>query len=105
MGKFLELISDNTNATLKKRADSLNTAAEIAQKNIINSLKQQRSELELKIADLTDFAPESSESLRPGNKNWNAKNWAEELQKTKEQIWQLDVSLKIANETYKEFFE
>ena len=104
MSKFLELISDNSNATLKRRANSIAQNAEIAQQNIVNSLKQQKSALELKIADLTDFAPDSKDSLRPRNKDWNAEKWAKELQEAHEQLWQVNISLGIAEKTYKEYF-
>lgn len=104
MSKFLELISDNSNATLKRRASSIAQNAEIAQQNIVNSLKQQKSTLELKISDLTDFAPDTTDSLRPGNKDWDAENWAKELQQANEQLWQVNISLEIAEKTYKEYF-
>lgn len=104
MSKFLELISDNSNATLKRRANSIAQNAQIAQQNIVNSLKQQKSALELKIADLTDFAPDTTDSLRPGNKDWDAENWAQELQKANEQLWQVNISLEIAEKTYNEYF-
>lgn len=104
MSKFLDLISDNSNATLKRRANSIAQNAEIAQQNIVNSLKQQRSALELRIADLTDFAPDSTDSLRPGNKDWNAEEWAKSLQEAYEELYSVNISLKIAENTYNEYF-
>lgn len=105
MNKFTRLISDNNSSTLARRAGSIATAAQIAQQNIVNQLKQRKCELELKIANLTDLAPESTDSLRPGDKDWDAKKWAIELQETKQELYDLDVQLTIAEETYKEYFE
>lgn len=105
MNKFTRLISDNNSSTLTRRAGSIATAAQIAQQNIVNQLKQRKCELELKIANLTDLAPESTDSLRPGDKDWNAKKWAIELQETKQELYDLNVQLTIAEETYKEYFE
>ena len=105
MNKFTRLISDNNSSTLTRRAGSIATAAQIAQQNIVNQLKQRKCELELKIANLTDLAPESTDSLRPGDKDWDAKKWAIELQETKQELYDLNVQLDIAEETYKEYFE
>ncbi len=105
MNKFTRLISDNNSSTLTRRAGSIATAAQIAQQNIVNQLKQRKCELELKVANLTDLAPESTDSLRPGDKDWDAKKWAIELQETKQELYDLNVQLTIAEETYKEYFE
>ena len=59
----------------------------------------------MKIANLTDFAPETTDSLRPGDKNWDAAEWARELQETKEQLYDVNIQLKLANETYEEYFK
>lgn len=103
--KFIKLISDNGSGTLIRRAETISTAAEVAQQNIVNQLKQQKSQLEMKVINLTDFAPETTDSLRPGDKDWDAANWAKELQETKEQLYDINIQLKIAEETYNEFFK
>lgn len=105
MNKFTRLISDNNSSTLTRRAGSIAMAAQIAQQNIVNQLKQRKCELELKIANLTDLAPESTDSLRPGDKDWDAKKWAIELQETKQELYDLNIQITIAEETYKEYFE
>lgn len=104
MNKFTELISNNTSSTLTRRASSIATAAEIAQQNIVNQLKQKKSEVELQIINLTDLAPESSDSLRPGDKDWDAKEWALQLQEAKQTLYNINIQLKLAEETYNEYF-
>lgn len=104
MKKFQKLMSDNTSTTLQRRASSVTTQAEIAQQTIVNTLKTKVAELELKIENLTDFAPSTTDSLRPGNENWSASSWAEELQRTKWDLFLCKEQLKIAEETFKEYF-
>lgn len=103
--KFIDLISNNGSATLVRRAETISTAAEVAQQNIVNQLKQEKSRLEMLIINLTDFAPETTDSLRPGDKNWDAAEWATELQEAKEQLYDVNIQLKLAIETYEEYFK
>lgn len=104
MNKFQKLIASDGNEALQRRAQSLATSAEIAQQNLVNNLKQQKVNLELKIAALTDLAPESRDSLRPGDKDWDASKWAKELQDTKQALHMLNIQLQLAQETYDEYF-
>ena len=104
MNKFTEQISDTSNATLKRRAAAIAQGAELAQQDIINNLKKEHTELTLKMANLTDLAPDSNDSLRPGSKDWDANKWAADLQETKQKLYFLEIQLKLANETYEEFF-
>jgi hypothetical protein len=104
MNKFTKLISNNGEETLVRRSNSLAQNAEIAQQNLLNSLKQKKAELELKIMDLTDLAPEDKDSLRPGGNNWNPNTWAHELQQSKQDLYFLEIQIKLAEDTFKEFF-
>lgn len=104
MGKFLKMMSQNDSNALRQRASQLNTQAEIAQKEVINSLKNEKAMLEIEIQNMTDFAPETTQSLRPGVKGWNPTKWAKDLQAAKTKLYEVEVELKIANSTYKEFF-
>lgn len=101
--KFASLIS-NGDAALSRRAGVLETQAKIAQQSVIDTLKRAKSNLEIKIINMTDFAPESTDSLRPGSVNFNSDEWAKELQKAKIDLWRLDIAIATAQETYDEFF-
>ena len=103
--RFVELISANGSDVLKRRAGSLATSAEIAQQTIVNDLKNKVASLELKLSDLTDLAPESNDSLRPGSKGWDPITWATEVQNVKQQLYQVKIQLTLAEETYNEFFK
>ena len=104
MKKFQELISDNTSASLKRRAAQIATSAEIAQQNLVNSLKQDKTNIELRIAALTDLAPDTSDSLRPGTENWDAVKWVRDLQNAKQELYEVSIQLDIAEKTFNEYF-
>lgn len=105
MNKFTKLISANGDSVLQRRAESVATTAEIAQSSIINKLKQTKAELELKITNLTDLAPDSKDSLKPCSDGWNAGTWARELQAAKQELYNVKIQLQLAQETYDEYFK
>lgn len=105
MNKFESLIGTNGNEVLKRRATNIAINAEIAQQTIVNTLKQRKSELEMKIMNLTDLAPEDTTSLRPGSKDWDAAKWALDLQNAKVALYTTSIELKIAEDTYEEYFK
>ena len=104
MNKFEEIVGNNSNAVLARRATHLADTAKLSQESLMNTLKTKKAELEGKIIDLTDLAPTSKDSLAPGVEDFNAKNWVEELQNLKLELYDLEVSIKLANETYNEYF-
>lgn len=102
MNKFEKMLTSDS--VYNKRVEILSKTAELAQKNLINDLKVTKEKLELKIFNLTDLAPESSDSLRPGSKNWNATQWAKSLQEAKQDLYMCEIQLDIANKTLEEYF-
>ena len=104
MGKFLQMMSQNDSKALVARASQINTQAKIAQETIVQNLKNDIAEFEIEIQHLTDFAPDTTQSLRPGVKGWNPTTWAANLQDAKTRLYELNIELKIAEATLKEFF-
>ena len=104
MGKFLQMMSQNDSKALVARAGQINVQAKIAQQNIVQKLKNDIAEVEIEIQNLTDFAPDTTQSLRPGVKGWNPTKWASDLQAAKTNLYELNVELKIAEKTFEEFF-
>ena len=104
MGKFLNMMSQNDSKALVARASQINTQARIAQEDIVHGLKNEIANVEIEIQNLTDFAPDTTQSLRPGCKDWNPKKWASNLQSAKTRLYELNVELKIAEKTFEEFF-
>lgn len=104
MNKFTELISNNGESTLVKRAKILAESAELAQNSLINKLKSTKAELELELDKLTDLAPETTDSLRPGSKNWNPEQWVKRMQEINEDLYNLEIQILLAEKTYKDYF-
>ena len=104
MGKFLQMMSQNDSKALVARASQINVQAKIAQQAIVQNLKNEIANVEIEIQNLTDFAPDTTQSLRPGVKGWNPTKWASDLQDAKTRLYELNVELKIAEKTYEEFF-
>lgn len=103
--KFTQLISDNGDSVLKRRAGNLATTAEIAQQTLIDVLKNKKATLELQLANLTDLAPNNKLDLTPSSESWDPNKWVTEVQNTKQQLYNLGIQLKLAEATYNEFFK
>ena len=73
--------------------------------SFVNKLKLEKSNLELKITNLTDLAPDSKDSLRPCDANWNANTWVTDLQRAKQDLYNVTIQLEIAQKTYDEYFK
>ena len=104
MGKFLQMMSQNDSKALVARASQINVQAKIAQQAIVQNLKNDIANVEIEIQNLTDFAPDTTQSLRPGVKGWQPTKWASDLQEAKTRLYELNIELKIAEATEKEFF-
>jgi hypothetical protein len=59
----------------------------------------------LKITNLTDLAPDSKDSLRPCDANWNPNTLVTDLQRAKQDLYNVKIQLEIAQKTYDEFFK
>lgn len=105
INKFTQLISDNGDSVLKRRAGNLATTAEIAQQTLINDLKNKKATLELQLANLTDLAPNNKLDLTPSSESWDPNKWVTEVQNTKQQLYNLGIQLQLAEATYDEFFK
>ena len=104
MNKIVKTMLESSSEILKKRATMIATNIEIEQTNYINSLKQEIMKTEMKIQDLLDFAPDSTDSLRPASKNFNAKQWVKELNEANMNLYELKISLELAEKTFEELF-
>jgi hypothetical protein len=104
MGKFLRKMTQTGDGTLMARAMQIDTQAAIEMDNIIAELKSEKAQLQLNLEDLTDFAPETTQSLRPGVANWNPKTWARNIVNIKTKLYENAIRLQIAEQTKAEFF-
>lgn len=105
MNKFESIVGNNSNAVLARRAGNLAKTARLSQQSLVNTLEAKKADVEGKIINLTDLAPTSKDSLAPGVQDFNAKQWVEKLQALKLEMYDLDISIKMAKETFAEYFE
>ena len=104
MNKFEEIVGNNSNVVLARRASNLADTAKLSQESLVNTLKGQKAKIEGKIIKLTDLAPTSKDALAPGVEDFEADKWVEELQQLKISLYNTEVSLKLATDTYNEYF-
>lgn len=105
MNKFESIVGNNSNAVLARRAGNLAKTARLSQQSLVNTLEAKKADVEGKIINLTDLAPTSKDSLAPGVTDFDAKEWVEKLQGLKLEMYDLDISIKMAKETFAEYFE
>ena len=104
MSKFIKDLSASNDQIKKSRAKMLADSTVLEVESFIQSLKKEKLELENKIANLTDLAPDNSYSLRPGGENFDPKEWIKELHTTKMEIALKTIELQEAQSIYAEWF-
>jgi hypothetical protein len=77
--KFQTILAASGQDVLDKRSAAVLKAAKNAMKKKLDGLDDQKDALELQILNLTDLSVETRDSLRPGDKNFNATAWVNEL--------------------------
>lgn len=103
--KFIKGISANGNETLNNRAIIIGRQAKLAQEDLVRNLQTRKTDLELKVDKMTDLSPDSTVSTKPaGRAVDDPKGWVSELHEAKKQIKLLDIEIKIAEDTMKEWF-
>lgn len=105
MNKFTQMISSNGNKTLVRRAQNIATNAEIAQKTLLNQLIQKKTTLQLRLDTTMDLAPKNSQDLIVASGDWNPETWVTEIQNIKQELYSIEIQIKLAQETYDEFFK
>lgn len=105
MNKFTQMISSNGNETLIRRAKNIATNAEIAQKTLLNQLIQKKTTLQLQLDTTMDLAPKNSQDLTVASGDWNPETWVTEIQNIKQELYSIEIQIKLAQETYDEFFK
>lgn len=104
MSNFIKKIVA-TESTLSSRATQMAKQAETASQQLILSLQAEIDKRELRKAELSDFAPDTKDSLRPSaGKGWDATAWVTELHKIDFELYNLKVELAIAQQAHTEWF-
>jgi hypothetical protein len=103
MNKFIRIIVGNADGIKAQRAGVLATQAKLAQENIVSELRRKLAGLDLQLTQLVDLAPDTTDSLRPGN-GFNPTQWAKAVHAVKLEIAQVKEELSVAEETYSDWF-
>lgn len=87
-----------------QRASLLSKDAERKMRKVMESKEEKVEDLEMKVLNLSDLSPDSTTTLKVTKSGFDAKSWAEQLIETKTELRLAQEELKIAQETYNEFF-
>lgn len=104
MSKFANMLSADSSATLGNRAKNLADSAVLEVESFIANLRKEKLQLNSKLNDLTDLAPENTYSLRPGSADFNPAKWVRELHQTRMDIALKEIELAEAQAIYNEWF-
>lgn len=104
MSKFAKMLSADSSATLGNRAKNLADSAVLEVESFIANLRKEKLQLNSKLNDLTDLAPENTYSLRPGSSDFNPAKWVKELHQTRMDIALKEIELAEAQAIYDEWF-
>ena len=104
MKKFMEMLTNSSEAIKSKRGGIITTATENKQLQLINTITDEINECELQLERLTDISPENTYSLRPGGDNFDPNEWVLGVHNLKIDIYEKKITLEIAMKTYEEWF-
>jgi hypothetical protein len=101
--KFVRSIAGSVEGIKLARVTVLATQASLAQDDLINTLKRKLAGLDLQLTQLTDLAPDSTDSLRPGE-GFDPVQWVTAVQSLKVEMDKVSKQLAFAEETHNEWF-
>ena len=101
--KFTSMLSASNEGIKAERARILGNQASISAGRLVTDLQDQVLILENKVYEMTDFAPETSDSLRPWQ-NFNAATCIKDLHKTRLELRLKRIELNEAETIYAEWF-
>lgn len=104
MSKFVTAIAGSADGIKRKRAENTALAAKLAQEALINTIKSEVQGIEAALTRHLDIGPDSADSLRPVDKNFDAQSWVAATQSYKVSLKKAQERLDIAIETYNEWF-
>lgn len=104
MNKFITAIAGNAEGIKLKRAENTAVAAKLAQESLINEKRKAVQVIESELTKHLDIGPDSADSLRPVDRNFNASAWVATTQDLKVALKKAQEHLDIAEATYVEWF-
>jgi len=103
MSKFKENLVKSNSDIKEMRADALALQAERAKRRIVEKLEDEIIDIDTQISRLNDLSPKNKTDLAY-REDFNAENWASTLQQLLEKKQVTAIKLKIAEESYEEWF-
>jgi hypothetical protein len=104
--KFEKLMGANVDGVRSTRIEHITSQARNAINRRIILLEDMLSTKNLELDNLMDLAPDTTDSLRPGGKNFEPNQFIERILKLKKEIMVIEeIDLKIAKATYTDLFE
>lgn len=104
MSKFAKQLSASNKDIKGQRADMLAQEVGLEAEDLVRGLKREKMTLQNKIMRLTDLAPDTKDSLRPGGKDFDAQSWVRELHQSKMDLKLKDIELNEAEAIVAEWF-
>jgi len=104
MSKFVNTLTASDKTIKKTRATNLELTVKMEAEDLVRRLTREKLSLIAKIDNLTDLGPDSTFSLRPGGKDFDASKWVSELHETTLDLDLKDVELEAAEAILSEWF-
>lgn len=105
MNKFAKTLAASNAEIKETRAKALSDSTVLEVESFIQNLKREKLQLNNKLNNLTDLAPDNTYSLRPGSTDFNPSAWVKELHKTRMDIKLKSIELEEAEAIYNEWFK
>jgi hypothetical protein len=102
--KFQVILASTGTAVLDRRAANIVKTTKAAMTAKLTALNAKKDGLESQILDLTDLSVETKDSLRPGDKNFNAIAWVDKLCNLTLELELLDQEIEIVEAVQAEYF-
>jgi len=102
--KFIQTLSASDASIKETRASILSQTASIEANTLVQNLTREKLALESKIARLTDLAPDTTYSLKPGGDDFNAAKWVKDLHSTRMELKLKQIELNEAEAIVAEWF-
>lgn len=102
--RFVLAIAGSAEGIKLQRAENTATAAKLAQESLINDKRKVVQITSAALTSLLDIGPDSTDSLRPVARDFDAEAWVASVHSNKVSLKRASEQLEIAEATYTEWF-
>lgn len=104
MNKFQSNLTKDVSGIKKQRAEIISAAVESEHEEILRELYNKKRQIITELLNLEDLSPENTFSLKPGGENFDAKIWVRKNHQLNLELLEVEVEIKIAEDTKKKWF-